>query len=124
METATVQTFGKKNDLEEVKDKLNTKEDAQDSANMYKKTKQALPDEPYQDILIFSESGEVSIFKNKSQKTFVSIRINWSRENPVVCALDTSDVSILIRADVYDLSWLDSIRQRDVLGIQRSSDKY
>lgn len=70
--------------------------------------------ELYQDFRSFSEAGEISLVKSKNRKVSVSIGIDSSRMHRVVCVIGTSAGANLVRADVLDPAWLDSIRQRDM----------
>lgn len=72
------------------------------------------PDEPYQDILAFSEKDEIILFKRKNCKLSVSIGILSSGQRPVVCGFDTGTGTNLIRAEILDQHWLDSIRHIDL----------
>lgn len=76
----------------------------------------------YKNGLAFPEIDEVSLFKNKNYQVSVPIGLRSSRMSPIQCVFDTGTGTNLIRADVLDPIWLNSIRQRDMPDIRSASD--
>lgn len=68
------------------------------------------------------DTTEVSPLKNQHYQAVVSIGLNSSQMLSAIRVLDTGMVPKLIWGDVLDPSWLDSIRQRDVLDTHSAFD--
>lgn len=79
-----------------------------------KKTEKKNTDEPYQHILEFPETGEISLFKRRNYKVSVLVGIGSSRMNPVICVFDIGSGPNLIRDDGLDQRSLDNVPQRDM----------
>lgn len=79
-----------------------------------KKVDKKTAGELYMDVLEFPQTGEISLFENKIDYFSVSLSINSLRMRPNICVLDMETVSDLIRGDIWDLSWPDSIRQCEI----------
>lgn len=72
--------------------------------------------------MAFLKAGEVSLFKNKYYKVSVSIGSNLLGLRPTFCIIDTRAGPSLLRADILDQSWLNTIRQRSVSEIRVAQD--
>lgn len=79
-----------------------------------KKNTEKRPGEPYKDVLVFLEPREASLFKNKSSKVSAWIELNWLQMRIVLCIFCDGVSSKLIKADVLDHGWLNSISQLDM----------
>lgn len=79
------------------------------------------PEEPYQEALTFPETGEISLFESNHCKVFVLIVLNYWRMRPITCVYETGAGLNLVRADILDLNWLDSVRSRDMSEIRSAS---
>lgn len=64
--TDTVRKSVRKQEEEKVKSGKQTRSDIEYPASAAKKTDQKTPDEPYKEVLAFSEIGEISLFMNKN----------------------------------------------------------
>lgn len=89
--------------------------------NTIEKTSKKPSDEPYQEILLFTKTGKISLFESKNNKFSVSIVLTSSRMRPIIYVIDNNTGPNLVRADVLDSTWLYSVSQRDMLEIQNSS---
>lgn len=68
------------------------------------------PDEKYQDILAFPETGEISLSKIKIYKVSVLIGVIFLPTHPDLCITHNGADQNLTSADVLDQSWLRNIR--------------
>lgn len=80
------------------------------------------PDEPCKNVLVFSETDEVSLFKNTNYKVSVSVGLNSSQLRPIVFVLDTAESLRHIKADDLNPSWLDSINHHNIQDIRSAFD--
>lgn len=64
------------------------------------------------------EKGAVLLSKNKNYQVSVCIGLESSQMRPILCVFDTGAGPSLIRTDVLDPSWLDSIRRHDMTDIR------
>lgn len=87
-----------------------------------KKIDKKIPDKPYNDVLEFLKTGDVSLFKNKKYQVSVSLSKNLLQMSPIICVCDTEARPNLIRAHVLHPSWRDSICQCDMPDICSASD--
>lgn len=78
--------------------------------------------EPYQEVLSFPETGEISLFKSKNYLVSVPVGLKSLPVSPVICVIDTGAGPILIQVDFLEPTWLDSVRQHDMPEIQSASN--
>lgn len=83
-----------------------------------KKTDKKTPGEPYKEVRVFPETGEVALFKKRIYEVGASIGMNSSRMRSIECGFVTGMCQSLIEADILDPSWLDIIRQHDMSDIR------
>lgn len=62
------------------------------------------------------------LFENEHYQVSVSIGLNSFQFRSDVCVCNPGPGPSIVSADVLDPTWLDSIRQRDLLDIRSSSD--
>lgn len=87
----------------------------------FKKTENRTPHERYKDGLVFLETGDVSLFKNKDYQASIFIDINSSRIRRTKSVMDTGAASNLIQVDVFHRNQLDNIRQTGMPDIRGAS---
>lgn len=75
----------------------------------------------YQEILVFPQTGDVSLFKNNRHQVSVSIWLNSSRMCPIICLLTQTWVQTSFEL----MFWTpvgDSIRRSNMLDIRSATD--